>query len=80
MTLNEYIAQAEQEYPNGYSDYIAKYPEDTPEAWELNLDMRENREIKVNDVLTIKSFKDMPNWDKNILWTFLGWVEYNFNK
>ena len=80
MNLNDYIAQAKKDYPNGYSDYIAKNPEDTPEVWELNLDMRENREIRVNDVITIRSFKDMPNWDNNILWALIGSVEYQFNK
>lgn len=80
MELNEYIEQAERDYPNGYADYIAKYPEDTPEAWELNLELHDNREMVVNDFWIIKTFADMAEWDNNKMWTFLGWLEYNHNK
>ena len=79
MELYEYMKKAELDYPNGYADYIAKNPDDTPEAWELNLEMCNNREMVVNKFWIIKTFADMAEWDNNKLWTFLGWIDYEFN-
>lgn len=80
MTLDEYIAQAKRDYPNGYSDYIAAEPEDTPEAWDETLEMCKNKQMIINDSWVISSFADMPDWENEKLWTFLGWNEYNFSK
>jgi hypothetical protein len=80
MTMAECLEQAERDYPNGYSDYITKYPTDTVAQWEDVLQNIYGGEIKVNDMFIIKSFIDMPNWDKNKLWVFLAHVEYNSNK
>ena len=74
------MKQAEREFPNGYADYIAKFPEDTPESWELNLDLYENQEMHITDFWTIKTFADMADWDNNRLWAFLGWLEFKHNK
>jgi hypothetical protein len=75
MTRIDYIEAAERDYPNGYSDYITKYPEDTVEVWEDVLQNIYGGVIKVNDNFIIKSFMDMPEWDKNKLWVFLAHVE-----
>ena len=78
MELKDYITQAEQEYPNGYADYIKKYPNDTPEIWQAILEATPEKVIKYNDNLNINSFLDMAEWDNNKLWTVLGTVEYNY--
>jgi hypothetical protein len=80
MTMADYIAQAEREFPNGYSDYITKCPSDTLEIWEDVLQNIYGGEIKVNDNFIVKSFSDMASWDNNKLWVFLAHIDYNANK
>jgi hypothetical protein len=74
MELNDYIQQAREQYPNGYSDYINKYPTDTIDLW---LSIYKDTEREVNGFLYNKSeLSIMDMWDKDKLWTFLGEIEY----
>lgn len=80
MEITSYIEQAKVTYPNGYADYITKYPQDTPISWNDIFDIGYSKEVKVGEFFTITDFSDMDTWSNEKLWTFLGWIEYNSNK
>lgn len=78
MGINEYIQQAREDYPNGYSDYINKYPTDTVDVW---VRIYKDREIEVNGFLyNASELSIMDMWENDKLWTFLGNVEYVSNQ
>ena len=76
MTLEEHINKAREDYPNGYSDYIAKYPTDTIDLWISN--------YPVGDVDTVNGYtfdraemSIMDMWEKEKFYSFIGLTEYN---
>ena len=80
MDLGDYIKQAQVKYPNGYADYSVANPEDTPDSWNELLGLPFSGEVKVADIFTITDFSDMPDWSREKLWTFLGWIAHNASK
>lgn len=79
MNLEEHINKARLDYPNGYSDYIAKYPTDTIELWKGIYE-----DGKVDEVNGYKfDFKEMSymrRWNKEKFWAFMGSVEFNIER
>ena len=78
MTLQEEIQKARQDYPNGYSDYITKYPTDTIELWITNYS--DGRVEEANGSRFDKSeMSIMDMWEAEKFYTFMGLTEYNIN-
>lgn len=77
MKIEAYITQAKEDYPNGYSDYISKYPNETPDRWAMNFD--EGRVEKAGDyTFALKDILEMNNWEPDRFWTFMALVDYNY--
>lgn len=77
MRIEAYITQAKEDYPSGYSDYISKYPNETPDRWAMSYEDGRVETVKGYS-FEVKDILEMDKWDNDRFWTFMGFVDYNY--
>ena len=74
MEIN--IDKAKADYPNGFSDYLTKYPQDTKKTWSI---VMKDSEPRIHNGFNFepKEYQDMDTWPNEKFWTFITLVEEN---
>jgi hypothetical protein len=79
MELNDYISKAKQDFPNGFSDYIKEHGDKT--EWWFQFYKRNNLVEQINGyTFDYSEMAMMSHWDNEKWWTFMGNVDYDFDK